>query len=152
METKERTLVLVKPDGVHRGLIGEVISRCERRGLTLLGIRMLVITPEMAQHHYAEHDGKPFFKGLVEFISAAPVVAMVWQGPSAVSVVRTMMGTTNPALAPPGSIRGDFALTLSMNVIHGSDGVERAKEEIATFFSPDDLVDWTPAALGWVHE
>ena len=148
--TVERTLVLVKPDGVQRGLIGEVTSRLEVRGLHLVGLRMLQVTQEMAERHYDEHRDKPFFGSLVEFITSAPVVAMVWEAPGVVASVRAMMGATNPASSAPGTIRGDLALSLAMNVIHGSDSPASAEREIAIFFAPDELVAWQSATGGWV--
>jgi nucleoside-diphosphate kinase len=136
----ERTLVLVKPNGVARGLAGEVIARFERRGFQLTGARLLVVSRELAERHYAEHVGKPFFADLVSFITSGPVMAMVVQGPSAVRVVRDMMGATNPLDAAPGTIRADFALEIGENIVHGSDGVESAEREIALYFAPDQLV------------
>ncbi|MGI8847209.1 MAG: nucleoside-diphosphate kinase [Candidatus Dormibacteria bacterium] len=148
----ERTLVLVKPDGVQRGLIGEVIGRFERRGLHLCGLKLMRISGELAGRHYAEHEGKPFFPGLVDFITSAPVVAMVWEGPGAVAVVRTMMGTTNPAASSPGTIRGDLALTIGTNIIHGSDSVERGLVEVGLFFAAAELVAWESAIRSWTAE
>lgn len=148
----ERTLVLVKPDGVQRGLVGEIISRLERRGLHLVGLRLLTIDRALAERHYAEHVGKPFYPGLVAFITSSPVAAMVWEGPGAVAMVRGMMGATNPANAAPGTIRGDLAVDFGMNVIHGSDSVERAAQEVELFFTPDQLVTWSAAIEGWVRE
>lgn len=130
----ERTLVLVKPSGVARGLIGEVISRMERRGLTIKVARLLVVTPEMAARHYAEHEGKSFYDELVEHITSGPIFAMVVEGPSAVKVVRRMMGATNPLEADPGTVRGDFGLDMRRNVVHSADSLESAEREIAIFF------------------
>jgi nucleoside-diphosphate kinase len=135
----ETTLVLVKPDGMRRGLAGEIVSRFERRGLELRGARLLKVTRPLAQKHYAEHRRKPFFGGLVSFITSGPVLALAVRGESAVSVVRTMMGATNPLDSAPGTIRGDFALELSENVVHGSDSKASARRELALFF-PDGLV------------
>ena len=151
MET-ERTFVLVKPDGVQRGLVGEVIGRIERRGLRLRGLKFLRVTEELASQHYAEHREKPFYPGLVGFITSSPVVAMVWEGPGAVGMVRAMMGATNPANAAPGTIRGDLAVTMSMNVIHGSDSPENGRREADIFFRPDELVEWEPAISGWLAD
>jgi nucleoside-diphosphate kinase len=137
----ERTLVLVKPNGVARGLIGEVVSRLERRGFEIKAARMLVVSQDLAGRHYAEHVGKPFYADLVDFITSGPVFAMVVQGPSAISVVRAMMGATNPLNAAPGTVRGDFALDMGQNVVHSSDGPESAEREIGLFFAPEDLVD-----------
>lgn len=136
----ERTLVLVKPNGVARGLIGEVVGRLERRGLAIKGARMLMVSEELASRHYAEHVGKGFYDELVSFITSAPVFAMVVEGPSAISVVRAMMGATNPLNAAPGTVRGDFGLDTGQNLVHSSDGLESAEREIALFFTPQDLV------------
>jgi nucleoside-diphosphate kinase len=136
---RETTLVLVKPDGMKRGLAGEILTRLDRRGLELRGARLVRITKAMARKHYAEHRGKPFFDGLVDFISSAPVLALAVSGESAVSVVREMMGATNPLDSAPGTIRGDFALELSENIVHGSDSKASARRELALFF-PDGLV------------
>ena len=136
---RETTLVLVKPDGMRRGLAGEIVARLERRGLELRGVRLLRITKAMARKHYAEHVGKPFFDGLVEFITSGPVLAMAVSGESAISVVRAMMGVTNPVDAAPGTMRGDLAIELQENVVHGSDSKASAKRELALFF-PDGLV------------
>jgi nucleoside-diphosphate kinase len=132
---QEHTFVMVKPDGVRRGLVGEVISRLERKGLEVVNLRLLVIDEEMAGRHYAEHTAKPFFGELVAFITSGPVVAMEWSGPSAVSVARTLMGPTNPVEAPPGTIRGDFGLVITENIVHGSDSPESAERELGIFFS-----------------
>jgi len=148
----EQTLVLIKPDAVQRGLIGEVIARLERRGLQLTGMKLMRITEELAGRHYAEHREKPFFGGLVDFITSAPVVAMVWQGPGAVAMVRAMMGATNPANAAPGTIRGDLAVSFGMNVIHGSDSPESAAREMDLFFAQDELVQWERTIDRWVIE
>lgn len=146
----ERTLVLVKPDAVQRGLIGEIISRLERRGLHPVAIKLMKVSIAMAEGHYDEHREKPFFAGLVEFITSSPVVAMVWEGPGAVALVRSMMGATNPQSSPPGTIRGDLALSLAMNVIHGSDSPQSAAREVAIFFSDDELLDWESSGAGWI--
>jgi nucleoside-diphosphate kinase len=147
----ERTLVLVKPDGVQRGLVGEIIGRLERRGLHLVGMKLIRIDRELAERHYAEHRDKPFFSGLVDFITSAPVVAMVWEGPGAVALVRAMMGATDPAAASPGTMRGDYAVSIGANVVHGSDSVHRAAEEIALYFSAGDLVEWESALAVWLN-
>ncbi|MBC7229010.1 MAG: nucleoside-diphosphate kinase [Actinobacteria bacterium] len=132
----ERTLVLVKPDGVRRGLVGEVISRFERQGLRIAAMRMLVVDEELAARHYAEHVEKPFYPELLSFITSGEVVAMVLEGESAISQVRKLMGPTDPKQAPPGTIRGDFAVEITENIVHGSDGPESAAREIGIFF-PD---------------
>ncbi|MCS7007693.1 MAG: nucleoside-diphosphate kinase [Thermoleophilia bacterium] len=136
---KETTLVLVKPDGIRRGLAGDIIARFERRGLELRGARLLRVSKALARKHYAEHRGKPFFDDLVEFITSGPVLALAVSGESAIAVVRAMMGATNPLDAAPGTIRGDLALELSENVVHGSDSRESARRELALFF-PDGLL------------
>jgi nucleoside-diphosphate kinase len=148
----ERTLVLVKPDGVQRGLVGAIIGRLERRGLKLVGLKMMRITKEVAAHHYAEHQGKPFYAGLIAFITSGPVVAMIWEGREAVSVVRSLMGATDPLKAAPGTIRGDLALDHGMNLIHGSDSPARADTEIALFFNKGELHDYERTADRWIRE
>ena len=130
---------MIKPDAFARGLSGEIIARFERRGFTLRGVRLLRVTEELAGQHYEEHVDKPFYPELVEFITSGPVIAMVIEGPAAVSTVRTMMGATNPLDSAPGTIRGDFALEIGQNIIHGSDSPESAEREIAIYFSPDQL-------------
>lgn len=135
----EKTLVLIKPDGVRRQLGGEIIARFEKRGLRIAALKLCRMTSEMAEKHYAEHVGKPFFSGLVEFITSGPIIAMVVEGDNAIRAVRTMMGTTNPVDAAPGTIRGDLALTMSNNVIHGSDGPESAVREINLFFASTEI-------------
>lgn len=147
----ERTLVLIKPDGVQRGLVGEVVGRFERRGLHLVGLRMLAVDRELAERHYAEHRERPFFEAVIEFITSSPVVAMAWEGPNAVGLVRGMMGPTNPANAAPGTIRGDFGIDIGQNIIHGSDSPARAEVEVALFFSPQELVSWERAESTWIH-
>lgn len=136
----EQTLVLVKPDGVEQRVVGEIIRRFEQRGLTISALKMLVMTQEQAEEHYSEHKGKKFFNDLVSFITSGPVVAMVLQGDDVVKVVRTMMGTTNPVDCPPGTIRGDFAMHISRNIIHGSDSKLSAEREIAIYFTDQEIV------------
>jgi nucleoside-diphosphate kinase len=136
----EQTLVLVKPNGVQRGLIGEVVARLERRGLSIKAARVLVVSEDLASRHYAEHAGKEFYQGLVDFITSAPVFAMVVAGPAAITVVRAMMGATNPLNAAPGTVRGDFGLDTRENLVHSSDGPESAEREIGLFFAPEDIV------------
>jgi len=148
----QRTLVLVKPDGVQRGLIGEIVGRVEARGLKLVALKLMQITPELANRHYTEHKGKPFFDGLVAFITSGPVVAMIWEGREAVSVVRTIMGSTDPLKAAPGTIRGDLALDHGMNLIHGSDSPERAQVEIDLFFRAGEIHDYVRTADRWIVE
>jgi len=136
----ERTFIMVKPNGVARGLVGEIVARFERRGFLLRGMKLLRIDRDLAERHYAEHAGKPFFDDLVAFITSGPVVAMVWEGRAAITVARTMMGVTDPVAAAPGTIRGDLALSKEENVIHGSDGPESAVREIGLFFDDVELV------------
>jgi nucleoside-diphosphate kinase len=147
----EKSFVMVKPDGVQRDLVGEIISRFEKKGLQLSGLKMMQISPELAASHYAEHQGKPFYSDLIGFITSGPVVAMVWQGLNAVSVIRSMMGKTNPADAAPGTIRGDFALFMGNNVIHGSDSIESANREINLFFAPTELVSYSKSNDTWIY-
>jgi len=130
----DRTLVLVKPDGVARGLVGEVVGRLERKGLRIVALEMRTLDAEIATRHYAEHEGKPFFEGLVSFITGGPLVALVAEGHRAVEAVRALMGATDPIASAPGSIRGDFALEIGENIVHGSDSPESAAREIALFF------------------
>jgi len=148
----QRTLVLVKPDGVQRGLIGRIVARLEQRGLKLIAMKMMRISPQLAGRHYAEHRGKPFYDGLIAFITSGPVVAMIWEGREAVTVVRSVMGSTDPLKAAPGTIRGDLALDLGMNLIHGSDSVDRAESEMALFFSADELHEYERTADRWIRE
>ncbi|MEM0350570.1 MAG: nucleoside-diphosphate kinase [Archaeoglobaceae archaeon] len=148
----ERTFVMVKPDGVQRGLIGEIISRLERKGLKIVAIKMLKITKEMAERHYEEHKSKPFFSSLVSYISSGPVVAMVVEGKNAVKVVRKLVGATNPAEAEPGTIRGDFGLDLGRNVVHASDSISSAEREIKLFFSDEEIVSYERVIDAWVYE
>lgn len=136
----ERTLILVKPDGVQRRLIGKIVSRIEDKGLQIVGLKMLQITPEMSRQHYAEHVSKPFYPELEGFITSGPVVALVVEGPEAVAVMRTLMGSTNGRASAPGTIRGDFGASRQMNLIHGSDGVDAAKREISIYFRDNEIV------------
>ena len=148
----ERTLVLVKPDAVQRGLAGEIIGRLERRGLKLAGMKLIRVSPELARRHYGAHVGKPFFEGLVEFITSSPLVAIAVEGENAVDVVRTTMGATSPAEAAPGTIRGDLGLTIGANLIHGSDSAESAAAELALFFGEGEIVDYNRDIDRWVIE
>lgn len=142
----ERTLVLVKPDGVRRGLVGEIVGRLERKGLKLVGARLLRVTPELANRHYAEHQGKPFFPGLVDHITSAPVFAMAVEGRSAIPVVRALIGATNPQSAAPGTVRGDLASALTSNLIHASDSPEAATRELALYFTKKDYLTYERVA------
>jgi nucleoside-diphosphate kinase len=148
----QRTLVLVKPDGVQRGLIGAVIGRLEDTGLKIVGMKMLQIDQGLASRHYAEHAQKPFYKGLVGFITSGPVVAMCIEGPSAIAIVRKLMGSTNPVEATPGTIRGDMAVDLGRNVIHGSANPADAEREVALFFQAAELLDYRRSTEGWIVE
>lgn len=148
----QRTLVLIKPDGVQRGLVGEIIRRIERRGLKLIAMKLLRVPREQAARHYAEHESKPFYEGLLGFITSGPIVAMIWEGREAVTVVRSLMGSTDPLKALPGTIRGDLALDLGMNLIHGSDSPARAESEMALFFSASELYDYERTIDRWVRE
>jgi nucleoside-diphosphate kinase len=142
----------VKPEGVQRGLIGNVVTKFEQRGLKFVGLKLMQITPELAEKHYGVHKGKPFFTGLVKHITSSPVVVGVVEGPKAISVVRTTMGATNASEAIPGTIRGDYALEIGFNIIHGSDAPETANFEIDLFFRPEELVEYTLATQQWVYE
>ncbi len=148
----ERTLIIVKPEGVQRGLIGNVITRFEQRGLKFVGLKLIHITPELAEQHYGVHKGKGFYAGLVKHITSSPVVVGVVEGPKAITIVRTSMGATNAAEALPGTIRGDYALEIGFNIVHGSDGPETARQEINLFFKSEELVDYNLATEQWVHD
>ncbi len=148
----ERTFIAIKPDGVQRGLVGEIICRFEAKGFTLVGLKFMKVSRELAEQHYDVHREKPFFGGLVEFITSAPVAAMVWEGDGVVASARKMIGATNPLAAEPGTIRGDFGVNIGRNLIHGSDAVETAQREIALWFKDDELVTWQPTVSGWIRE
>ena len=147
----ERTFVAVKPDGVGRGLVGEVIGRLERKGLRLVGLKLMQVSEELAQRHYEAHREKAFFGGLVRFITSGPIVAMVLEGQEAIAVARSVMGATDPAKAAPGTIRGDLALQIAANVVHGSDGLEAAEREIGLFFRPDELASRSRPEEEWIY-
>ncbi len=148
----ERTLVLVKPDGVERALIGEVISRLERRGLRMVAAKFMQVSRQLAETHYAIHKGKSFYDGLISYITSAPVMAMVWEGPNAVAAVRQTMGSTRPTEAAPGTLRHDFALEVGRNLTHASDGTANGETEVALWFKPEELVSWTREIDKWVFE
>jgi len=148
----ERTLILVKPDGVQRGLAGEIIARFERRGLQLQGMKFMQMSPALAQRHYQDHEGKPFYTGLVDYITSGPVVAMVWAGNDAIAAARSTMGATNPVQAAPGTIRGDFGMEIGRNLVHGSDSPENGKKEVSLFFREEELVDWARSNESWIRE
>ncbi len=147
----ERTFFAIKPDGVGRGLVGEVLQRLERKGLRLVGLKLMRVSPDLAQRHYEAHKEKPFFAGLVSFITSGPIVATVWEGRDAVSVVRALMGATDPAKSAPGTLRGDYGLSISSNLVHGSDGPEAAEREISLFFRPDELVGEARPDESWIY-
>ena len=147
-----RTLVLLKPDAVQRSLVGEVTARLERRGLKIVGMKLMQVSDDLARKHYSEHEGKPFFHGLVQFITSCPIVAMVLDGENAVQLVRAAVGSTNPVDSDPGSIRGDYGMTVGMNLVHGSDSDESAKREIDLFFSPNEILSYERGIDQWVTE
>lgn len=148
----ERTLVLVKPDAVQRGLIGEILGRIERRGLKLAGMKFLQVSQELAARHYAEHEGKPFYDSLISYIQSAPVVAMVWEGPNAVAIVRQLMGKTRPVEAEMGSVRADFGVDVGRNLTHASDKPETGEREVGLWFTAQELVAWGRALDRWIFE
>ncbi|UYN91026.1 MAG: nucleoside-diphosphate kinase [Anaerolineales bacterium] len=148
----ERSLVLVKPDGVQRALVGEIIARLERRGLRLAGAKFMQVSTALAEEHYAEHKGRPFYNGLVEYITSAPVMAMAWEGPNAVAAIRQTMGATRPTEAAPGTIRHDFGLEVGRNLTHASDKPETGEREVGLWFKAEELVSWTRDIDKWVFE
>lgn len=148
----ERTLVIIKPDAVQRGLIGEIISRLERRGLKIVGLKLMQMDEALARRHYAIHEGKPFFPGLIRYITSAPVVVMVLEGREAIEIVRRTLGATRPAEAAPGTIRADLALEVGRNLVHGSDGPETAASEVALFFDQAELISWPRDTDRWIFE
>ncbi len=149
----ERTFVAIKPDGVERGLVGDIIHRFERRGLKLVGMKLMKVPTAMAEEHYGEHKGKGFYPGLVGFITSGPIVAMVLEGKNAVSLARQVIGATNPSESAPGTIRGDLAIDIGRNVVHGSDSPTSAKREIGIFFKEEELVnDWSRTVQKWITE
>ena len=147
--TAERTFVAIKPDGVQRGLIGEILGRFERKGFKLVALKQLTPSRELAEKHYGVHRERPFFAGLVDFITSGPVIAMVWEGDGVIASARTLIGATKPLEANPGTIRGDLAVNIGRNVIHGSDGSETAKFEIGLWFKSSELNDWMPSDRSW---
>lgn len=148
----ERTFIAIKPDAVQRGLVGEIITRLEAKGFALVGMKLTNVSRELAEKHYAVHKDKPFFSGLVEFITSGPVVAMVWEGKGVVASARKIIGSTNPLESAPGTIRGDFGLDIGRNLIHGSDAVETANQEIDLWFKPEELATWQPTMMPWLYE
>ena len=147
----ERTFLMVKPDGVQRNLIGEIVSRFENKGFQLVGAKLMQITEELASQHYGEHKERPFFGELVEFITSGPVFAMVWEGENVISTARLLVGATNPTESAPGTIRGDFAVTVGKNIIHGSDSSESAVREIGLFFKEEELVSYDKVMNNWIN-
>jgi nucleoside-diphosphate kinase len=148
----ERTLIIFKPDAVQRGIAGEILTRFEKKGLQLVGLKMMKIPRQLAETHYEPHKGKGFYEGLVKFMTSSPVVVLALQGKDAIAIARKMMGATFGSKAEPGTIRGDFGVSNSFNLIHGSDSPEAAQRELGLFFKPDELVEWTPASQGWVYD
>jgi len=148
----ERTLIIIKPDAVQRGLVGEIITRFERRGLRIVGMKFMQIDRALAEKHYAEHKGKSFYESLLAYITSAPVVVMVLEGPNAVQIARNTIGATKPVEATPGSIRGDFGLETGRNLVHGSDGLESSKREIELFFRSEEVISWSRDVDRWIFE
>lgn len=148
----EQSLIILKPDAVQRGLIGPILARLEQRGLKFAGIKMIQIDEGLARRHYAVHDGKPFFKDLVEYITSGPVLVCAIRGNGVIQMIRNTVGATNPANAAPGTIRGDFAVEIGRNLIHASDSPENGEQEVALFFQPDELIEWKRSVDVWVHE
>lgn len=148
----ERTFLAIKPDGVQRKLIGEIVRRFESKGFTLVGLKLMQVSRELAEAHYGVHREKPFFAGLVNFITSGPVVAMVWEGDGVVAAARKVIGATNPLTAEPGTIRGDYGANIGRNIIHGSDAIETAQTEISLWFKEEELVSWQPTLLSWIYE
>lgn len=148
----ERTFIAIKPDGVQRGLVGEIIRRLENKGFTLVGMKFVTVSRELAEQHYDVHRDKPFFSSLVSFITSGPVVAMVWEGKDVIASARKIIGATKPNEADPGTIRGDFGIDIGRNLIHGSDAEDTAKKEIDLWFKPEELVSWQPSMTQWLYE
>lgn len=148
----ERTFLAIKPDGVQRSLVGDIIHRFEAKGFTLVGLKLMNVSRELAEKHYAVHKERPFFASLIEFITSGPVVAMVWEGDGVVASARKIIGATNPLTAEPGTIRGDFGVDVGRNLIHGSDAIETAQNEINLWFKQEELVSWQPSLMSWIHE
>ena len=148
----ERTFIAIKPDGVQRGLVGPIISRFETKGFTLVGLKIMSVSKELAEKHYDVHKERPFFPGLIQFITSGPVVAMVWEGEGVVASARKIIGATNPLSAEPGTIRGDYGISVGRNLIHGSDAIETAQNEISLWFKEEELVSWQPTLTSWIVE
>lgn len=148
----ERTLIIFKPDAVQRGMCGEILTRFERKGLQIVGLKFMKISPSLAETHYEAHKARPFYPGLVKFMTSSPVVVIALEGKDAIAVARKMMGATFGSKAEPGTIRGDLGISNSFNLIHGSDSPEAAARELSLFFKPDELIAWQPASQGWVYD
>lgn len=148
----ERTFIAIKPDGVQRGIVGEIIRRFEAKGFTLVGLKLMQVSRELAEEHYGVHRERPFFPGLVNFIISGPLVAMVWEGDGVIASARKLIGATNPLNAEPGTIRGDFGVSVGRNIIHGSDAPETAQQEIKLWFKDEELVNWEPSITPWLYE
>ncbi|MBE9179463.1 nucleoside-diphosphate kinase [Oculatella sp. LEGE 06141] len=148
----ERTFIAVKPDGVQRAIVGEIIRRFETKGFTLVGLKLVSVSRELAEQHYGVHRERPFFAGLVDFITSGPVVAMVWEGEGVIASARKLIGATNPLTAEPGTIRGDFGVSIGRNLIHGSDAPETAQQEIGLWFKDEELASWQPTITPWIYE
>lgn len=148
----ERTLIILKPDAVQRNLCGQIISRFETKGLQIVGMKMMKISPQLAETHYDVHKGKPFYNGLVKFMTSSPVIVLALAGKDAIGIARNMMGATFGSKAAPGTIRGDFGVSNSFNLIHGSDSPESATRELSLFFKNEELLDWSPANQGWIYD
>ncbi len=148
----ERTFLAIKPDGVQRKLIGEIIRRFETKGFTLVGLKLMHVSRELAETHYGVHRERPFFAGLVDFITSGPVVAMVWEGEGVIASARKIIGATNPLNSEPGTIRGDLGVNVGRNLIHGSDAPETAQQEVSLWFKEEELVNWQPTLMSWIHE
>jgi nucleoside-diphosphate kinase len=148
----ERTLIILKPDAIQRGLCGQILDRFEKKGFQVIGMKFMKISPSLAETHYAPHKGKPFYDGLVKFMTSSPVVVIAFAAKDAITISRKMMGATFGSKAEPGTIRGDFGVSNSFNLIHGSDSAESAQRELGLFFKPDELLEWKPAVQTWVYD
>ena len=148
----ERTLIILKPDAVQRGIVGEIITRFEKKGIQIVGGKFMKIAPGLAEQHYLPHKGKPFYEGLVRFMTSSPVIVLALEGKDAIAIARKMMGATFGSKAEPGTIRGDLGVSNSFNLIHGSDSPESAQRELGLFFKTEELIEWTPAVRGWVYD
>ena len=148
----DRTLIILKPDSIQRGIAGQIITRFEQKGLQIVGLKLMKISQQLAETHYESHKGKPFYPGLVKFMTSSPVIVIALAGKDAITIARNMMGATFGSKAAPGTIRGDFGVSNSFNLIHGSDSPEAAQRELGLFFKPGELVEWSPASQGWVYD